>query len=224
LIALVAVELIGVGSGSEDSPGTTDVLFPGRPRLAIIQRRQVPPTKYMMLEALMNPATVLLCLLLTLAWFGCDVASAQTRAGNVFSYQALKAAELLDRAPTGSTRPEQLAPDTFLIHVRALSEGIARPETITTVAEGIKLLEGLAAVRGPVFARVSSSPQGLTVTYRRTYDDHTNNDPAVTTNRNEQLDVPTYYFFDCRNPWTGVLVTQKKNCTSGCDVSFVFSR
>lgn len=136
--------------------------------------------------------------------------------------RSIAAGELLDRAPSGADRPEKLQSDTFLLYVRALTAGIARPESITTVAEGIKLLEGLATAGGQVYARVVSIPAGLTVTYRRTYEDPSENDPVVTTNHWERLDVATYYFFDCKDPHTGVRITQKKNCTSGCDVSFVF--
>jgi hypothetical protein len=171
----------------------------------------------------------LLGVLLVVGCLAADTLSAQsetppaprrgTDASTAVAALALRAGELLDKAPLGSTREGTLAPDQFLAQAREVSGS-----RVATVQEAVGVLEMFAQGAGSVQAMVESVPAGLPVRYHRTYQAAGANDPTVTTDGSESLDVPTYYVFEARDPYTGRIVTQTKNCLRGCTVKFVFTR
>lgn len=132
---------------------------------------------------------------------------------------ARQAGELLGRAPAGLVREGALTEGEFLAQARQLTG--AKP---ATVQEAVAVLEWTAEHAGSVVATVESVPAGLAVQYHRTYRPASPNDPTVTTDGTESLDVPTYYVFVARDPYTGQTVSQTKNCLRGCTVRFVFTR
>ncbi|MFL5385323.1 MAG: hypothetical protein ACJ8GN_22620 [Longimicrobiaceae bacterium] len=132
---------------------------------------------------------------------------------------ALQAGELLGRAPAGYAREGTLSREEFLAQANRVSG-----RTVATVEQAVSVLEWFALQAGSVTATVESVPAGLTVRYHRTYREASPNDPTVTTDGRENLDVPTYYVFEARDPYTGRIEQQTKNCLRGCTVRFVFAR
>lgn len=171
----------------------------------------------------------LLALLLTVQCLAARTLSAQsespsaprrgTHASAVVAATALRAGELLAKAPLGSTREGTLSADEFVAEARELAGS-----RVATVHDAVALLELFAQGAGSVQATVESVPAGLPVRYHRTYQAAGANDPTVTTDGMESLDVPTYYVFEARDPYSGRIVTQTKNCLRGCTVRFVFTR
>ena len=72
---------------------------------------------------------------------------------------------------------------------------------------------------GSVTAVVTSSPSSLDVRYYRATHPEKKLD-TVTDNSNVELDPPAHWIFECTR--NGVTKTQRKSCTSGCTVHFVF--
>jgi hypothetical protein len=92
------------------------------------------------------------------------------------------------------------------------------------VEQAVSVLEWFASQAGSVLASVESIPTGLAVQYHRTYRQASPSDPTVTTDDHETLDVPTYYVFEVRDPYTGRMAQQTKDCLRGCTVRFIFAR
>jgi hypothetical protein len=160
-----------------------------------------------------------LALLLLASILACAPLQAQSGTTSVSAKAARQAAELLGKAPAGPFREGTLATEEFLAQARQVTGG--RP---STVEEAVSVLEWLAQTAGSVVATVESVPAGLAVQYHRTYRTASPNDPTVTTDGTESLDVPTYYVFEARDPYTGRIASQTKNCLRGCTVRFVFTR
>jgi hypothetical protein len=129
---------------------------------------------------------------------------------------ATEAGRLLNRAPQGPSRQNTLTQEAYVNEARRLTRW-----PIETVEEATDALERFASSYS-VTAHVESVPSNLQVQYRRTYLDPAPNDPTVTTDNDESLEVPTYYVFRARSPYTGKSEEQTKNCLQGCRVKFVF--
>ena len=166
--------------------------------------------------------SVAFCLLLLPPLLVPRAAEAQDMmAARVSARTSWRAGDLLRKSPSGPERKGTLPTDRFLAEAAKLTEDIwGLPPS--DVDEAIEQLEFLAEAVGPVTARVQSVPTGLTVQYRRTYQKPSTSDPTITTDGDESLDVATYYVFETRDPNTGKVVAQTKNCLRGCIVRFVF--
>ena len=131
---------------------------------------------------------------------------------------AQAAGDLLDKAPTGSPREGTISADEFLARASEF-----RGSPLGSVEEAVMFLEWTAKLAGSVPVVAQSVPAGLTIRYHRTYQAARPNDPTLTTDTIESLDVPTYYVFEARNPYTNQVVQQTKNCLRSCTVRFVVS-